>query len=207
MLHGKKGFSRLEWACKNVLNRSLTWLFYNFNASSAESLREGKEPISIHQPFIHAIEPVVTKLPRTLVPKLTLSDLTALYAQEDALALHEYLNMLCLASPRMSSSDSVDPHLSRYEVPTFETNALGKKDMVRIRWRGFIPPQFVRNLFLTVRKEGLRVDKEQQDGEGGTQNGEEGRWMALNAVGFGGKRGWTVMQWAGRETLVWESEV
>lgn len=29
MLHGKKGFERVVWAAKNVLNRSLTWLFYD----------------------------------------------------------------------------------------------------------------------------------------------------------------------------------
>jgi ribonuclease P/MRP protein subunit RPP40 len=27
MLHGKKGFERLVWAAKNVLNRSLSWIF------------------------------------------------------------------------------------------------------------------------------------------------------------------------------------
>ena len=26
MLHGKKGFDRIFWAAKNVLNQSLTWL-------------------------------------------------------------------------------------------------------------------------------------------------------------------------------------
>lgn len=29
MLHGKKGFERIVWAFKNVLNRSLTWLFHD----------------------------------------------------------------------------------------------------------------------------------------------------------------------------------
>lgn len=27
MLHGKKGFERIVWACKNVLDQSLTWLY------------------------------------------------------------------------------------------------------------------------------------------------------------------------------------
>ena len=30
MLHGKKGFERIVWAFKNVLNHSVTWLFYDF---------------------------------------------------------------------------------------------------------------------------------------------------------------------------------
>ena len=31
MLHGKKGFERIVWAFKNVLNQSLTWLFIDLN--------------------------------------------------------------------------------------------------------------------------------------------------------------------------------
>ena len=29
MLHGKKGFERIVWAFKNVLNSSRTWLFHD----------------------------------------------------------------------------------------------------------------------------------------------------------------------------------
>lgn len=31
MLHGKKGFERIVWAFKNVLNNSLTWLFHDLD--------------------------------------------------------------------------------------------------------------------------------------------------------------------------------
>ena len=33
MLHGKKGFERIVWAFRNVLNHSVTWLFHDFNAN------------------------------------------------------------------------------------------------------------------------------------------------------------------------------
>jgi ribonuclease P/MRP protein subunit RPP40 len=202
MTHGKKAFSRLEWACANVLDQSLSWLFYNFNPSSHESLRAGAEPISSHHPSIRAIEPSTTKLPRTLVPILTTSHLASIYDTEDALALHEYIAMLALASPRIAAADDIDPHLSRYEVPTFNGLVeLAMRDMVRVRWRGFLPPQFVQELFLLVRKVGLKVEKG-RDAEGE----EEERWVAWSATAFGGVREWTVMQWAGRETLVWECE-
>ncbi|KAJ4354657.1 uncharacterized protein N0V89_006394 [Didymosphaeria variabile] len=207
MTHGKKGFSRLDWACKNVLDQSLAWLFYNFNPSSHESLRAGNEPISLHHPSIHTIEPTATKLPDTLVPKLTVPMLPSLYDSEDALALQEYISMLCLNSPRVSAFDNIDPHLSRYEVSTFDGLVeLATRDMVRVRWRGFIPPQFVQELFLLVRKERLKVEKG-RDGEvrDGRESKEE-RWVAWSAAGFGGRREWTVMQWAGRETLVWDCE-
>lgn len=29
MLHGKKGFERVVWAFKNVLNSAVTWLLYD----------------------------------------------------------------------------------------------------------------------------------------------------------------------------------
>lgn len=34
MLHGKKGFERIVWAFKNVLNQSLAWLFCDLDAQS-----------------------------------------------------------------------------------------------------------------------------------------------------------------------------
>jgi hypothetical protein len=33
MLHGKKGFDRIVWAFKNVLNQSLAWLFCDLETS------------------------------------------------------------------------------------------------------------------------------------------------------------------------------
>lgn len=33
MLHGKKGFERIVWAFKNVLNASRTWLFHDLEAA------------------------------------------------------------------------------------------------------------------------------------------------------------------------------
>ena len=35
MLHGKKGFERIVWAFKNVLNHSVAWLFHDFTANSS----------------------------------------------------------------------------------------------------------------------------------------------------------------------------
>ncbi|KAF2706656.1 hypothetical protein K504DRAFT_437416 [Pleomassaria siparia CBS 279.74] len=204
MLHGKKLFGRLEWACENVLNQSLTWLFYNFSLTSSESLSAGKEPISIHHPTIHPIMPVATRLDNVLLPIISLADLPNIYDQDTSLSLLEYLHLLSLGSPRICKGDRVDSFLSRYEIPEFG-HGLAPKNMVRIRWRGFIPPRFARELFLSARKDGLKIAKEEQDGEGGTANQEDHRWIALTAnafEGFGG--GWSVVQFAGRETLSWE---
>ncbi|KAL1792130.1 hypothetical protein ACET3X_009881 [Alternaria dauci] len=213
MKHGKKGFSRLEWACKNVLDRSLTWLFYNFNPSSAESLAEGKEPISKHAPWLHSIVPEETSMDNVLVPQIPVSDLTTLYAEEEALGLLEYLHMLQLKSPRVEKGDSINPHLARYEVPDLG-KGVATGNMVTVRWRGFMSPAFVRDLFLMVRREGFK-SKRKLNGTQGTDvdmegssmvKEEEAAWFAMSAQAFGGKNAWTVMQFAGRETLVWEME-
>lgn len=37
MLHGKKGFERIVWAFKNVLNQSLAWLFCDLDAQSRQN--------------------------------------------------------------------------------------------------------------------------------------------------------------------------
>lgn len=39
MLHGKKGFERLVWAAKTVLNNSLQWLFFDLNDDHAADLK------------------------------------------------------------------------------------------------------------------------------------------------------------------------
>lgn len=47
MLHGKKGFERIVWAARNVLNRSLTWLFYDLRM--AEGTSSGMSVIDPYQ--------------------------------------------------------------------------------------------------------------------------------------------------------------
>jgi ribonuclease P/MRP protein subunit RPP40 len=41
MLHGKKGFQRIEWAFKNVLTQRVAWLFFDLGTESA-GVSEGK---------------------------------------------------------------------------------------------------------------------------------------------------------------------
>ncbi|KAI2487748.1 Ribonuclease P 40kDa Rpp40 protein [Pyrenophora tritici-repentis] len=213
MKHGKGGLSRLEWACKNVLDKSLTWLFYNFNPSSTESLAEGKEPISRHQPWIHEIRPNATIMEDILVPQVSVNDLTSLYAEEDALGLLEYFHMVQLKSPRIEKGDDINPHLSRYEVLDFG-KGVSSRNIVVVRWTGLISPAFVRDLFLMVKKDGFKgkrkasSTKDEDVSMEGSSLVEEkdGEWFAMGAQAFGGKHAWTVMQFAGRETLVWEAE-
>lgn len=207
MKHGKGKFERLMWACRNVLDRSLTWLFYNFNPTSVESLAEGKEILSKHAPRICDIQPHVTRMSNVLIPKLSADNLPDLYQEEDSLSLLEYIHMLSLNSPRLNAADDIDPHLSRYEVPDFGQGTVSR-NMVCVRWRGFISPAFTQDLFLAVKRLGFK-SKSGKDGEGDVvmeEDVNDESWFAMSAQGFGGKKAWTIMQFSGRETLAWETE-
>ncbi|KAF1828640.1 hypothetical protein BDW02DRAFT_574708 [Decorospora gaudefroyi] len=210
MKHEKRGFERLQWACANVLDRSLVWLFYNFNPSADESLGCGKEALSKHAPWLQNLAPHPTAMKDVVVPRLAAGQLTSLYEEEDALSLLEYVHLLNLGSPRVNKGDGIDPHLSRYEVPDFGTGHVSK-NMVRVRWVGFLPPALIRELFLMVWNEGFKGKRSVHvDREGSSTLEEEEardeRWFCMSAQGFGGGNAWTVMQFEGRETLAWEME-
>jgi ribonucleases P/MRP protein subunit RPP40 len=37
MVHGKRGFERIVWAAKNILNQPATWLFYDFRSRQTDN--------------------------------------------------------------------------------------------------------------------------------------------------------------------------
>ncbi|KAF2808428.1 uncharacterized protein BDZ99DRAFT_371552, partial [Mytilinidion resinicola] len=150
MLHGKRGFERLIRACREHLSDSLTWLFHDLQPST-ESNEE--TPISAFHAIIKTIKPTTTPLPSTKSPVLSSANLPDTYDPDDSASLLEYLHLLSLSSPRLHASDSIDPYLSRYEVPEFgEHSGTEVRNLVKLRWHGFIPPLFVRRLFLDVLK-------------------------------------------------------
>ncbi|KAI4616101.1 hypothetical protein J4E83_006771 [Alternaria metachromatica] len=216
MKHGKKGFGRLEWAARNVLDKSLTWLFYNASPTSREALGEGRELIEKHAPWVCDVLPEERRLGGVMVPRVSVAGLKDVYDEDEAMGLLEWIHMLQLGSPRVEVGDDINPHLSRYEVPDLG-KGFEEKSMVTLRWRGFMGPAFMRDLFLLVRKEGFKRREKKVNGtqdmdldvdmEGGDGvNGEKSDWFAMSAQAFGGKNAWTVMQFEGRETLVWEME-
>ncbi|KZM18458.1 Ribonuclease P [Ascochyta rabiei] len=223
---GKKGFERLRWAARNVLNESKSWLFCSANPSFGESVSDGREVLSQHAPKIFKLEPEVTTLKGTVVPKFNVcgNGLSGLYDQDDALALLEWLDMLSLGSSRTNESDRVDSHLCRYDVPEFG-HGTETCELVRVRWHGFITPEFAKDLFLAVWKSGFKAkhetnkrkgsivqhdqdgDRDENDTMEGTQDeNKTEKWFKMSAQAFGGKKAWSLMQFPNRETLVWEIE-
>ncbi|KAF2198656.1 hypothetical protein GQ43DRAFT_443139, partial [Delitschia confertaspora ATCC 74209] len=194
---GKKGFQRLMRATETVLNKTVTWLFCDLDGNG---LKEG--PILKHQPVIYNVQPSETRMEDVLVPRLHKNILEEVVKdQDECLELLEWLHLVSLKSPRLFSTDSISEFLSRYRVPDFtDGSSDGRtiRNIVRLRWRGFITPEFVKEVYLLLSKKGM----------GGAANEEESRakWFALTANSFEGYGGcYTIMQFKGRETLVWES--
>lgn len=61
--------------------------------------------------------------------------------------IYEWLSLVRLQSPRVSLRDSIDPFLSRYQLPT-EASEQGSIEICTVTWEGFLPPDFAEKLFV-----------------------------------------------------------
>ena len=165
MLHGKKGFERIVWAFKNVLNHSVTWLFYDFNSNSDHGkaialqclsttrsltavLAAQETPITKHHPVTKFCSPQKRTIEKVRVPNINppLSSDSDADFEDWALETYEWLSLVALESPRILSGDTIDPFLSRYQIPQ---NDSGKTlNMATLTWTGFIPALWIMHLFI-----------------------------------------------------------
>lgn len=164
MIHGKRGFDRLVYACKTVFNNPLTWLICNPESSGrfvrgfrTDSVTDNRsapdpDPLAPHSPISFHATQTLSEAQTVLVPPLRpsstiLSDRGRLtdYATET----YEWLSLVRLASPRVEIGDDIDPYLSRYRVPDGEPSE-GASEMKearvrKITWAGFISSQWARD--------------------------------------------------------------
>lgn len=173
MLHGKKGFERIVWAFKNVLNHAVTWLFFDVGEKTKdlekESVSSGANrhpsgdaglpastdsstvlPILKHHPITMTCVPEKRELKSLLVPSMKVfpeGDLSLpMDLAEETLELKEWLDLISLNSPRIENEDTIDPFLCRYAMPYGDRAAVTQ--VVRVRWKGYLPNVWVRQLFL-----------------------------------------------------------
>ncbi|OQO12102.1 hypothetical protein B0A48_02741 [Cryoendolithus antarcticus] len=177
MVRGKRGFERVLWAAKHVLDHSLTWLFYDLNGGN-----EGSGPIAAHSPVVREVKPTITPLAgvRTSTFPYTIGE----DDDEEAAELLEWLTLTMMGSPRVLETDKVDPYLCRYSVPTLTADGSQTiQDLTHFRWHGFIPSQVSTKILLAA----LKV------------SGDD--WMAMSGSAFDGnsytilKHGKTVTTW------------
>ncbi|KAF9873714.1 ribonuclease P 40kDa subunit [Colletotrichum karsti] len=147
MFHGKKGFDRLLYACKNVFNTPATWLFCN-----ATTTTPSPDPLDQYHPTRYTCQPSVISdgqvqmAPLTLPPEiLQNSDRPAL--EDFATETYEWLSLIRLQSPRVEAGDSIDPYLSRYQVPGDADSAPHGK-VCKITWQGLFASSWVRSVLI-----------------------------------------------------------
>lgn len=162
-MHGKKGFDRLVYACKTVLNAPKTWLFCNVSNNgkyfailylslASEKSTDMKvsapnpDPLIQHFPTEYTSNPVLVqnmemKTPSLKIPSAVLGGRNRTELDECATEIYEWLSLVRLESPRLEISDTIDPYLSTYVVPG---NPLEQErdQLCKISWRGFIPPKW-----------------------------------------------------------------
>jgi ribonuclease P/MRP protein subunit RPP40 len=176
MFPGKKAFDRLIWAFKNVLDASLSWLFYDLR-----SLPNGEEAVpnalSTHAPTIKTVKPQPIPLKNALLPPFPSQSEDS----DDETELLEWLSLAMARSPRILEGDSVDPYLCRYEP--CETSK--PVDLLLYQWQGFAPAAFVQTILLAAMKASV---------------GDDG-WFALGGEAFGGE-GYMVLR-DGGEVRTW----
>ncbi|RFU74318.1 ribonuclease p 40kda subunit [Trichoderma arundinaceum] len=150
MLHGRKRFDRLAYACKNVLNQPMTWLVCDASSSSMsldllESLSATKKTTS--SPRLAAdtgIPQIPLRIPSTILAQ---GDREAL--EYSATELYEWLSLVRLESPRVVAEDTIDPYLSRYSPPEAD-GTVAQTQVCKLSWQGFLPPSWLRSLFVDV---------------------------------------------------------
>lgn len=114
-------------------------------------MRKESKPIKGLHPQLLESAPAQAKLKDVLTPplqELVSSQMPEAEMQERCGAMSEWIAMVQLGSPRISTGDSVDPYLSRYSVPEFDKN--DTVDLVSLKWRGFISSAWTMQLFLTL---------------------------------------------------------
>jgi ribonuclease P/MRP protein subunit RPP40 len=150
MLHGKKGFERLVYAAKNVLNHSLTWLFCDLNP---EKGRSASSPLNQHHPTIVEGDPLYSVLEHVLSPPFSqvfsnFTDPTVSNAvnAEATYEIIEWLGLVVLQSPRVLHGDNIDPYLSRYAPPEGCTET---PSLRIIHWQGLIGARWLTGMLNT----------------------------------------------------------
>ncbi|GKT83966.1 ribonuclease P 40kda subunit [Colletotrichum tofieldiae] len=151
MLHGKKGFDRLVYACKNVLNTPVTWLFCN-----AATTAPSADPLDQYFPTRYTCEPALVSdmhvqtaplaIPNEVIQNGDRPDL-----EDFATETYEWLSLIRLRSPRVDAEDNIDPYLSRYRVPSgTDADTPAHSKVCKITWQGFFTSDWVRSVLINA---------------------------------------------------------
>ncbi|RGP60324.1 ribonuclease p/mrp protein subunit pop1 [Fusarium sporotrichioides] len=145
MLRGKKGFDRLIYACKNVFNQPMAWLFCDKMTKILSP-----DPLQQFFPTAFTSTPVISQDLAVVQPSLDVGPEILAENNREALEYfatetYEWLSLIRLASPRVRTQDSIDPYLSRYCVPG---DTAKESTVCRISWEGFLSTEWLHGLLM-----------------------------------------------------------
>ena len=107
-------------------------------------------PIAKHHPVTKELSPQQKTIQRVRQPNL--SSPSSSDSDEDfedwALEIYEWLSLVTLESPRICLQDTIDPFLSRYQVPNNESETA--LNLVMLTWSGLIPASWIRKLLICL---------------------------------------------------------
>lgn len=166
MVRGKKGFERLIYACKNVLDKPMTWLFADLSPSNAkDQMKEG--PIKPFEPIWKPLFPQIKHLKNQRSPLFHRSNLpkkldTDICRDPELMQeLLEWIGMMSINSSRLQHDDNTNRYLCCYDLPTTvlltpadsprDDTQQEFEDVVHLRWQAMIPSSFVVSLFVLLR--------------------------------------------------------
>lgn len=182
MVRGHKGFERILWACRNVFDQAITWLFCDLRSIGAV-----QGPIMDFRPLVQSVEASIDQLDDAFLPRFAgeqeLSD------EEDATEILEWITMASNLSPRLQRGDGIDKYLSRYSVPQGNgepqsDDSREVKTLTRLRWHGLLPNHFIHKVLVAV----LKASKE--------------TWFSASATSFRGES-YTILK-TNEQTYIWE---
>jgi len=187
----------MVYAFENVLNETLTWLFYDLQDTTMNIEKQiessvdpdknekldGKvpghssTPIARHCPIripLHAKVSTVTSVKVPTFPKDLSED-----HRHQATDMLEWLSIAMIESPRMVVNNSLDEMLSRWDTPDLrcgedgETSSKMTTDVSHLRYHAFLPGEVALQIYIAV----IRATKRLAD-----------TWSAIRLQSFDGRQ-------------------
>lgn len=107
-------------------------------------------PLAKHHPVTRACESLPIRTAPVTIPESLNSKTSEPWSETNlrthVLELSEWLSLVALQSPRVHTDDEIDPYLSRYSRPEGDLTEI--KKLVILKWSGFIPAEWLRQLFI-----------------------------------------------------------
>ncbi|KAK0383080.1 hypothetical protein NLU13_8994 [Sarocladium strictum] len=145
MLHGKKGFDRLVYACHHVFAKPLTWILTT--ASGKGKFSTTPQPVNKVPCSTIRCEHLKTSDIALRVDRSIVSSEDRLALESVATDLYEWLSLVRLGSTRIMKHDRIDAYLSRYESPEARS---GSMEICLMSWQGLVSSEWLYQLAMGV---------------------------------------------------------